>query len=93
MVKTKNCKPFCPGGRRSEEQFILAIWFLCSRVYWRGNLATGYDPWQATLSPVLIVLICVVIVLILVVIAIIIIVKARGRTDSEKDKSKHGTDK
>ncbi|GIX95821.1 hypothetical protein CDAR_289231 [Caerostris darwini] len=42
------------------------------------------DPWQATLSPVLIVLICVVIVLILVVVAIIIIVKARGRTDSEK---------
>ncbi|GFT55134.1 uncharacterized protein NPIL_37071 [Nephila pilipes] len=57
------------------------------------SLTQRDDPWPATFSPVLIVLICVAVVLILVVIAIIVIVKTRNRTENEKDNQKHGNDK
>ncbi|KFM81264.1 hypothetical protein X975_10081, partial [Stegodyphus mimosarum] len=57
------------------------------------SLTQRDDPWQATFSPVLIVLICVVVVLVLVTITIVIVVKSRNRTENEKDRQKHGNDK
>ncbi|XP_054713711.1 hemicentin-2-like [Uloborus diversus] len=48
------------------------------------SLTQRDDPWQATFSPVLIVLICVVVVLVLLAITIILVFKARNRKESKK---------